>query len=174
MRAKLRYIWDNFESWPITMLFALLLLVVVTQIVSRVIFNMPFMFTEELARFLYIWIALVGLSRVIQQDRVVRLVLLSEKLKGWKQDVFQLTTDVLSLAVLMYLNYWSLAYIRFMWIDPSPALGISMGLVYLCLPVGWILSMIRVIERGVKNIKSLKQKLVGDSHSENNERPNQG
>lgn len=166
MKAKLRYLWDNFEGFVVTALFAIILLTVFVQVLSRILLNNPLMFTEELARYVYVWMVFFGFSRVTQKGTNVRLVFISEKITGWKQDLFQVLIGLFSIGAFLYIGYWSIPFIRFQRINIAPAMEISMAIIYLFLPISMVLCFIRSIERMLNDVKTLKQRLLGESQPE--------
>lgn len=125
-------------------LFAALVLMVVWQVLSRYALNSPSAFTEEAARYLMIWVSLLGASYVFRMRLHIGLDLLTRKLTGSNKRIVEVAalTAAVSFALLILLVggarlvelTWSLDQV-------SAVLGIRMALVYLAIPLsgGFIL-----------------------------------
>ena len=72
----LKKIGDNFLE--MTALFAFIGLIFLTlfQVLSRYIFTVPIAFSEEVGRFLFIWISFLGAAIVMKKNAHIRLDLL--------------------------------------------------------------------------------------------------
>jgi TRAP-type C4-dicarboxylate transport system permease small subunit len=166
MKKKLMYIWDHFEGTLIIMFFAAILITVFVQVASRLIFNDPLMFTEELARFLYLWMVFLGFSYITKKGRNLCLEIVASKVKGRKKAVFNIVISLFTIVTFAYIGYWSVEYIKFSWINPAPAMRFSLGIVYLVVPISMLLCVIRSIELIVKDVQRLQGKLPLDSGTE--------
>ena len=151
----LKKIWDNFEKVLVVFIFVMILLVILLQIVMRVVLNNPLMYTEELARFLYLWMIFLGLPAVTKAGTHLCLEIISQKIYGRKKAYFVIVTEIVSIAMFAFIFYHSFAYIDFSMANPAPALRIPMGIVYWVVPISMALGIIRAVERIVIHIKRL-------------------
>lgn len=163
MRKALKAIWDHYEEIIQIILFAAIIIVVTAQIVSRVVFKNPFMFTEELARFIYIWMVYLGIPWVFKNGTNLCLDLSPSWMVHRNKARFMIFVHIVNIAMSVFLIVVSIQYIEFAWINPAPALRISMGIVYLVMPITMTLSIARSIEMIVQHIKRLK---AGDNFNE--------
>lgn len=162
MKKRLLYIWNHLEEGLIIFFFTLMLLTVFIQIVSRIALKSPPMFTEELARYIYIWLAFIGFSYITKTHSNLCLDVISGKIfnKGKKKIIFDLIINVVSIAVFLFIGYWSIEFVKFQWINPAPAMRFSQGIVYLICPIAMGLTVIRSIELIVQDVKKLAGKPV--------------
>jgi TRAP-type C4-dicarboxylate transport system permease small subunit len=61
-------------------LFAAILVVMILQVTSRYVFNSPLVWTEELARILYIWACYLGAPVALRRGNHVTIVFVAERL----------------------------------------------------------------------------------------------
>jgi TRAP-type C4-dicarboxylate transport system permease small subunit len=112
------------------------------QVASRYLLLAPSSWTEELARFLLIWIGLLGAAYAYRSRAHMRLDLLQEHLgpagAGRLRAFSAIAVMVFSIAVLL-LGGLSLVSLTLELEQVSAALGIPMGLVYLALPLSGLL-----------------------------------
>lgn len=125
-------------------LFAALVLMVVWQVLSRYALNSPSAFTEEAARYLMIWVSLLGASYVFRMRLHIGLDLLTRKLTGSNKrivEVAALTAAVLFALLILLVGGVRLVELTWSLDQVSAVLGIRMALVYLVIPLsgGFIL-----------------------------------
>ena len=77
---KLKYVLDNFERWIMMALFVALFFIVMAGIISRVVFNSPFTWTEEAARLVFIWLIFMGISYGTKYDKHINVTIVLDKM----------------------------------------------------------------------------------------------
>jgi TRAP-type C4-dicarboxylate transport system permease small subunit len=121
-----------------------LLLVVMTAVIamlilSRNLFGFSFSWSEELTRFLLVWLSMLGAAVLLRRDDHIRMELLAEHLPPRARLVLSFLLRLLILAFLVILvqQSWIAAGARA--VTHSPALGLSMRIPYLAIPVAAVL-----------------------------------
>lgn len=126
----------------LALLIATMVLCVCWQIVSRYFFNDPSQWTEELARFLLVWIGMLGASYAYHKKMHLGLDLLQQKLsvrqQVWHARFVHLIVILFSAVVLVGGGSQLISMTRELE-QYSAALGVSMHWVYMCLPVSGIM-----------------------------------
>lgn len=119
-------------------LLASIVLVVTLQVFSRFILQSPSSFTEELARFLLIWIGLFGGAYGYHSNAHLGLDILTNKLQGASHHIAAIIANVLIMAfaiVVMIIGGFSLVSLTFDPVQISASLEIKMGYVYSAVPI---------------------------------------
>lgn len=124
-------------------LFAIMCIAVLSQMVMRIVFDSALLFTEEVARFSYIWIVFIGLSIGEKHSEHFCVEVFLKSLTGLVNKIVQFLTISIITATYCYLFYWSLKFFAFQMIIISAALEISMSVVALGLCVGLFIGIIR-------------------------------
>ncbi|MDY3124715.1 TRAP transporter small permease [[Pasteurella] aerogenes] len=120
------------------LLSAVLVVCVVWQVISRYVLGEPSIVTDELARFLFMWVGLIGAAYATGLKRHLAIDLLLLKMQGKNKTSLEV---VILLVMIFFAGYillyggGNLAWDTHLTGQVSPSLGIDMGLVYLCLPV---------------------------------------
>lgn len=144
MLSSLKKVIDKILSWIVIVLMAVITINVLWQVFSRFVLQNPSSFTEELARYMLIWIGILGAAYVAGQKLHLAIDLLSTKLKGNSKsflEIFiQLCIFVFSFFVLV-IGGIRLVYITLELNQISAALQIPLGYVYLVLPISGVLMM---------------------------------
>jgi TRAP-type C4-dicarboxylate transport system permease small subunit len=159
MLLTTKNIVDKILSWIVIILMAVITLNVLWQVFSRFVLQNPSSFTEELARYMLIWIGILGAAYVAGQKFHLAIDLLSSKLKGKPKAVLeifiQLCIFVFSFFV-MVIGGIRLVYITLQLNQISAALQVPLGYVYLVLPISGILMMFYSVYFITEEIKRIK------------------
>lgn len=160
MLLSVKNIIDKILSWTVIVLMAIITINVLWQVFSRFVLQNPSSFTEELARYMLIWIGILGAAYVAGQKLHLAIDLLSTKLTGKSKSVLeifiQLCIFVFSFFV-MVIGGIRLVYITLQLNQISAALQLPLGYVYLVLPISGILMMFYSICFIVDEVKKIKQ-----------------
>ncbi|VUS42857.1 TRAP transporter small permease [Klebsiella huaxiensis] len=113
------------------------------QVISRYLVGRPSTITEELLRFMLVWISMLGMAYVAGKQQHISLTLLIDKVSAnvrhWWTIVLQLTFMAFSAWILII---GGLKISAISMLQVSPALGIPMGKVYYALPISGVLIII--------------------------------
>lgn len=122
-------------------LFLALTVVVTLQITSRFIFHSPYIWSEEVARFLFFWVALTGASISVRLRRhfvidIVQMTVRSRdgETKGRLETTLALISDTLILAYSIFLFVLGWQYTGFGTFRVGTNSEINMAFVYAAIP----------------------------------------
>ena len=135
---SLRRIVDKGLAAFLAALMALALVNVLWQVFTRWALNDPSAWTEELARYLLIWIGLVGAGYAAGKNMHLAIDLLPSALSGRRRRALGFLIDglVLLFAVFaMMVGGIRLMSLTLLMDQTSAALGIRLGYVYLAIPL---------------------------------------
>jgi TRAP-type C4-dicarboxylate transport system permease small subunit len=125
-------------------LMALMVLNVLWQVFTRFIMNDPSSFTDELARYLLIWLGLLGAAYVTGQKMHLAIDYLlnktKPKIKGILEYVINISIFLFALFV-MIIGGFNLVALTLYLEQISAALQIQLGYVYVVLPLSGLLIM---------------------------------
>ena len=133
---------DRVLAWTLTTLSAVLVIDVLWQIVSRYLLENPSSFTEELARFLLIWVGFLGASYAAGQRMHLAVDILPNKMKGRKKvflDVGLLLGGLVFVVAVMVFGGTRLVQDTFNFGQTAAALQVPLGYVYIALPLSGLL-----------------------------------
>ncbi len=126
---------------------AVMLLDMAAQVISRYVFDDPLIFTEELARYLYVWLVFLGASAAVRNHAHVGIAVLTDLFDRRLRAAVAIVMDLLVLAFLGAIVWWgTLAVVR-VWDQDSVTLGVPLGVLYLAVPIGGALMMVRLLGR---------------------------
>lgn len=126
-------------------LLCLIFLSIALQVVARLLFASPPFWTEELARYLFVWLVCIGSAEVVRARAHITMDILAMIFGGRLWTLLQVGLNAMILAVLAVLVwYGTLGAIRAMRVD-SIALGVPEAFMFGALPVGAALMALRMI-----------------------------
>ena len=157
---KLITIMDKVLSLFCISLSSFLVICVVWQVFSRYVLNTPSTSTDEIARFLFIWVGLMGAAYTLGKKRHLAIDLIAMKLEDnpAKQAVVHLLINLVSLffaVVIMIYGGGSLMLKTLATGQVSPALGLEMGLVYAAIPLCGLFILVYLIQDVIDNISAI-------------------
>ncbi len=145
---KIEKLVNHTLAWFSVILSVILVICVVWQVISRYVLGAPSIVTDELARFLFMWVGLIGAAYATGAKRHLAIDLLLLKLKNTKKqalEVIILLTMCFFAGYILIYGGSQLAWDTHLTGQVSPSLQIDMGLVYLCLPVSGSLMMFYLV-----------------------------
>jgi len=141
---KLRLMIDKILANFLVFIMAVMVLNVLWQVASRFIFGSPSSFTDELARYLMIWIGILGAAYVSGRNMHVAIDVLPSRLSSKTQRQLKLIVRILIILFClgaMVIGGSRLVYITHVLDQNSPALQVPLSVVYLVLPISGLLIM---------------------------------
>jgi TRAP-type C4-dicarboxylate transport system permease small subunit len=126
-------------------LMALIVLAVTWQVFTRFIIQDPSSYTEELARFLLIWIGILGAAYALRTRAHLGIDLIAQRVGEKDRKRIQVTvysTVIFFAFFVMVVGGIRLVNITFSLNQISAAMGIRMGYIYTVLPLSGILMII--------------------------------
>lgn len=135
---------DLILKWVLVIIMAAMTINVLWQVFTRFILQDPSSFTEELARYMLIWIGILGASYVAGQKMHLAIDLLSAKLKDFNKlilDIIIQSFIFLFSLLVMVIGGLRLVEITLTSNQISAALQIPLGYVYIVLPLSGVLIM---------------------------------
>jgi len=130
--------------WRLVCIFAMLLLGMLVlstllQVLSRYVLRHPFDWTEEVARYVFIWVAMIGAGMAAKDRAHFFVDLLLERLSPELGRYVTLGVGIVSTAFLLVVSWAAVELAVSNQVQDSPVLTVPMSVPYLAIPVGLIL-----------------------------------
>ena len=139
MNAALNVL-DRVLTWGCVALFALLVIDVAWQVFARQVLDQPSGWSEELAKYLFIWLGLFGAALVFGERGHIAVDVAVRKLPRGAQVVLMVIVQlaILTFAVLS-LIWGGLSVVELAWTQNLTGLPVNVGPLYLALPISGVL-----------------------------------
>lgn len=169
LKKVLLAILDNFEGYVSQVLLAFFVLILLLQIFLRQ-FGHPLYWTEELARYSFVWFVFFGASYAARLAAHNRVTIQFRPFPKWVGDACMLLSDGVWLFFNIVMVVESLTVIRELWEFPyaTPALDWQLSYIYFIFPIAFTLMSARIIQVNVMKFV-LKKELTAPDRIETEE-----
>jgi TRAP-type C4-dicarboxylate transport system permease small subunit len=139
--------------WALVGIFSVMIAVTFAQVVFRYLLLSPLPWSEELARYCFVWIvflgATLGLERGVHIGVDILTILLPPRVQRW----LTMLNEFVILAFVLVIIVASVAVVDANRLQFSPALGLQMAKIYLAIPLGMAvmaLVLVRMLAEGFR------------------------
>ncbi|MFT4859301.1 MAG: TRAP-type C4-dicarboxylate transport system permease small subunit [Algoriphagus sp.] len=150
---------DRFISTMLVVLMAFMVINVTWQVVSRYVFQDPSSFTDELARYMLIWLGMLGSAYVAGKKEHLAIDILLTSLSSINQMKLMVFIDACVLVfalTIMLIGGSNLVYITFILGQKSAALQIPLAYVYGIIPFSGLLVIYYQLVAMSQSIQAIK------------------
>ena len=173
MIRKFGKIFNSVEKNVLMISLAIMVIIIFTNVVMRYVFNHSLSWSEEMARYLFVWFSWLGVSAGLKDDSHLRVELLKTALL--KRKLFKSNEMLTILVSLIWLATTAIvAYYGFVVVASqaslgvvTPAMRLPVWLGYLSIPICSSIVGIRLIVNIIENVKALLGKTNHESEVAN-------
>ena len=127
--------------------------IIFLQVVLRYVFQSPFSWAEELARYLLIWITCLGSAYAIRDGMHISIGYLRSKFKDAAKTFVTVVVYVMTLGFFIYCIKEGLLFSFAQWTQRSTAMQIPMTLPYMAIPLGFGIMFLVALECLIDEIR---------------------
>ena len=128
------------NDWVVILVFIALTLTVVLQVFFRYVLQHSLRWTEEAARYLLIWLVLLGSAVAMRHRAHLQVDILTAALPPKPRRILESLISILTLIFLAIMTVQGAYVVTVTISQVSPAMQLPMGLVYAALPIGGVLT----------------------------------
>ena len=136
---------DTTLNWVLTMIMAAMLVVVSAQVWYRFVLNDPLAWSEELARYLFVWISFLGSAAGIRMNVHLGIDLIDKILSPRGRKIMTLIVNLAIQIFLAVVIFWGIKILKVVQFQKSASMGIPMTYPYLAVPVGSALMLLNSV-----------------------------
>lgn len=146
---------EHFEEAVIVLLMAVMSVLIGLQIFMRYVMGASLSWSEELARYFFIWATYLGIAYAVRRDAHIRVTMLTDIMPARGRLVMRILGHLIFGAFAAYVMYqgWMMVEKTFRFGQKSASLGIPMGIVYLAPLTGFGLAVLRLIQQIVLDLR---------------------
>ncbi len=130
----------------------LMVVVTLAQVIFRYVFAAPLPWSEELARYCFVWIVFLGGAIGLERGVHLGVDLLVNALPKPVRHGLDILTSTLIAGFAATIIYASLPVINMNMLQRSPALGVQMSWIYVAIPISMALIFLICVERIVRDL----------------------
>ncbi len=144
-------------NWIIVLSMAVLTILVFLQIVNRFIFKIPMPWTDEFAKYAFVWLAMYGSAKAVREKSHIFVDIVELFLKGALGKICSYAAEIVSLVFFLVLLAVSVPWTLENMDVLADSAQISMGFFYTCVPISAFLMTLFATENLILRIKGVKR-----------------
>lgn len=154
----IKWLDNNIERVILLILLVVMTVVTVLQVFMRYVMENSLTWSEELARFCFIWLVYIGISYGVKRAKHVRVEAIFSIVKRRGKFIINLIANVLFLYFAIYATYYGFTIMKTIQSTGqiAPSIGIPMSVMYLGMPIGMFLTTIRLVQQIIYETKIFK------------------
>lgn len=127
------HFFERAIEWFLITLLGVMIVLVFGNVVLRFVFNSGIVFSEEVSRFVFMWLTLIGALVVMKENAHLGMSSVVDRLGEKGQRVCRFLADALTMACCALLAHGTWKQVVLGMDNRAPVTDVPLGLVYLCL-----------------------------------------
>lgn len=120
-------------------------LILLAQVIMRYVFSRPLTWSEEAARFIFVYVSFIGISYAYRQKGHIRMEVVVNLFPQAVRRGLEVLINLGTIALFCYMIPFSFRFIGIQASVKATATHIPMSIVYTALPLGMALSCVRLL-----------------------------
>lgn len=142
---------------------AFLVLCITLQILTRFILKIPMAWTEEYARYIFVWLTMFGSVKALREKSHIFVDIMEVVIKGKAARYSGIVADVISMLFFCILLYVSVPWtIKNFDVNTQSIPEVSLGLFYSCIPIAAALMLLFNFEVLMKRLAETSAQETGE------------
>ena len=145
---------NKLEEAFIMVCFAIMAFVLALQIFMRYVLNEPLIWSEELARYLFVWATFIGAGYGVRCKIHITMEVFFNMMPNPMKYVVAVLINIIAIFIFAYLIPFGIETVKTQWSIDSSAMQIPMSWVFAAVPVGCFIVCLRLLGDTVRIIKT--------------------
>lgn len=133
--------------WILAALMLVMTVLIGWQVIARFIVGESLTFSEEVSRFVMVWLVIVGAAYAAKNGRLMKVDIVEHMLSGKAKSTVIMVAGLLSIVFYLVLVVFGFFIVSAVSYQMTPATEVSMSIPMAALPVGGILLVINTIHQ---------------------------
>jgi C4-dicarboxylate transporter DctQ subunit len=134
---------------------ALMTAAVFVQVVARYVFATAFDGIDEVPRYLFVWLVMIGAASAMWRDEHTYVEFFRAKLGARGSRAVRILTNLAAIGLFLVLIRVSFVLVPNSQLQSSPGLSLPLGYVYAAVPVGAVLMIIPLLRDVLRDVRGL-------------------
>lgn len=158
MKKGILNILDKIEETVLVGMFVAMVGIIFVQVIMRYIFNNSLSWSEELGKFLFVWISWIGISIGHKRKEHIKITLVVDKLPHKLKMILEAISELILIIICGITMYYGVIMIGIQKNIPYAGIKISTAWGYLSLVLGCGIFIIRAGIYFVQAVQSINKK----------------
>ena len=167
MKKVLLWLDEHTEQFLMSLLLMVIVCLIGANVFMRYVMKNSLQWSDELARYCFIWAVFIGIGYAIKTDTNIRIDILENAMPRLKK-YMNVLQDIILIALYIYMIKPGYTVFLDFLKSPqaSPSLLIPMQYIYISLLIGYLLGVFRMIQKYVLKIRKYKKILTAGKDGE--------
>ena len=152
---RLFYLLNHTEEIVIVAMFALMVAVIFLQVIMRYVFSNSLSWSEELGKFLFVWITWLGISLGERKGEHIKIPMLTDRLPFRVAQVVNILSEIIVIIICAVTFYYGITLVFSQMGTHYAGIKISVSWGYLAVVVGCGLMILRSVWGFGRSLKYL-------------------
>ncbi len=157
MNRFINILYDYIVEYLVRIIGVCLFVTVLLQIFTRIFFKIPFSFTDELARFLFIWYCFMGSVLTMYKKMHLGIDYFESKMSAKRKIINRYFIYLIELLFGVIIAFYGFKLLNIVGIQKSPVMRMKMVYAYLVLPISGVLYIILALNEFIIHYKESKK-----------------
>lgn len=144
---------DRIEDTALIVMFAVMVGVIFFQVIMRYVFNNSLSWSEELGKFLFVWISWLGISIGHRRREHIRLTLVVDKFPFKTRKLVEALTELILIVICSITLYYGITMLKIQVNIPYAGIKISTAWGYLAVVLGCGIFVLRAMAHLVEDVR---------------------
>lgn len=160
MRDKILRYLNNIEDFALVSMFIAMVAIIFSQVIMRKVFNNSLSWSEELGKFLFVWISWLGISIGHRRREHIKITMVVEKLPYKAKKIVEALSELILIIICSIVIYYGILMIGIQVNIPYAGIKISTAWGYLSLVLGCFIFSLRAIVHLIQDLMSLRHEEI--------------
>lgn len=156
-KNKVLSLLEKAEEIVLVSMFAFMVLIIFFQVIMRYAFNNSLSWSEEMGKFLFVWISWLGISIGAREDEHIRITMLTDRLTYKQKQIFNVITEIIVFGICLVTIYYGIILMRDQAHVIFAGMKISMSWGYLAVVAGCSIMLLRNIQSILRSISNYRR-----------------
>ena len=153
---KVLYVFDRFEEVVLVVMFAAMVLAIFFQVIMRYVFNNSLPWSEELGKFLFVWLSWFGISIGAKRGEHIKITMLTDKLSYTAAQICNILSEIVVIGICAVTLYYGVILVSSQSHVRYAGIKISISWGYLAVAVGCGMMIARCVLTVISSLIALK------------------
>lgn len=155
MRKKLINFLDQVENIVLVGMFVAMVLVIFFQVIMRYVFHNSSSWSEELGKFIFVWISWLGILIGQKKNEHIKITLVVDRLPQRGKHFLNLLSDLIVVGICFVTAYYGFFLVKTHASTRYAGIKISMSWGYLAVAIGCSLMVLRCLLTSYGHLKAM-------------------
>ena len=160
----LKLLDEHIEEWILIATYTAMLIIGSAQVFFRYVINFSLSWSQDLLTYMLIWSVFIGVSLAVKKRKHIKVELAFAILPQRIQFYLTVLSNIIFMAFCSVFSYYSFMKVyKLIYVNPqiSESTGLSMWMIQIAVPIGFVLSIYRLIMDTKLLFKERKEKSIG-------------